>query len=138
MNTYIIHGQTFKGNVTLQYDESDRLRMIILDTEMTDEQHSRFIRQIPLFEKDFLYRAERSGIHLSVQPPDLSFEVFWKKYDYKVGNKQRTEKLWNTLSDAEKVSALRAVPFYNNFLGIKRLDKAYPETWLNQKRFLTN
>lgn len=138
MNKYIIHGQSFKGNVTLEYDFNERLKQILFECEMTDKQHLLFIKNIPLFENDFLDRASRSGVVFSTIPADLSFTAFWNAYNYKVGDKSRSEKLWNKLSESEKVTALKAIPAYNYFLNTKKLDKTYPETWLNQKRFLTN
>jgi hypothetical protein len=122
----------------LEYDHNDRLKSILFDCEMTDKQHAQFIRVIPLFEADFLERANRSKVVYSTVPADLSFSAFWNAYAYKVGDKARAEKLWNKLSEAEKVTALKAIPAYNYFLKTKKIDKTYAETWLNQKRFLTN
>lgn len=138
MNTYIIHGQSFKGNVILEYDHNDIIKRIEFECEMSSEQHVKFIKNIPLSEATFLEVATRSGVVFSVVPPDLSFERFWNTYAYKVGDKSRTEKLWNKFTEAEKTTALKIIPVYNAFLQRKNLDKAYPETWLNQKRFLTN
>lgn len=135
MNTYIIHGQSFKGNVILEYDHNDIIKRIEFECEMSSEQHVKFIKNIPLKEATFLDVATRSGVVFSVKPPDLSFEKFWNAYAYKVGDKNRSEKLWNKFSDAEKITALKVIPIYNLFLRTKNLDKAYPETWLNQKRF---
>jgi hypothetical protein len=138
MNKYIIHGQSFSGNVTLEYDCNDRLKLILFECEMNDKQHEQFVRAIPLSEADFLNRATRSGVIFSTVPADLSFATFWQKYNYKVGDKARAEKLWNKLSESERVTALKSILHYNKFLQIKKLDKAYAETWLSQKRFLTN
>lgn len=67
---------------------------------------------------------------------DLSFEAFWNTYAHKVGNKARAEKLWNALSDNARAKALNYIRTYNNYLlqnqGIQKL---YPETYLNQKRY---
>lgn len=131
MNCYIIHGQSFKGNVTLEYDHNDRLVLISFECEMTDAQHTQFIKAVPLFEADFIERATKSGVVYTVKPVDLSFELFWNTYNYKVGDKGRAEKLWTKLSEAEKVCALKAIPAYNRFLQLKNVGKAYAETWLN-------
>lgn len=73
MNKYIIHGQSFSGNVTLEYDYNDRLNLILFECEMNDKQHEQFVRAIPLSEADFLNRATRSGVIFSTVPVDLSF-----------------------------------------------------------------
>lgn len=102
MNTYIIHGQTFAGNVTLEYDHNDRLKLILFECSMSDQQHAQFIRAIPLMEDDFLYRAKRSGVVYSTIPPDLSFERFWNAYNYKVGDKTRTKKYGKNLQNPKR------------------------------------
>lgn len=70
---------------------------------------------------------------------DLTFAAFWNSYAYKVGNKGRTEKLWNTMNDVDKAAAMKSIPIYESFLSVKKnQDKVYPETFLSQRRFENN
>jgi hypothetical protein len=67
---------------------------------------------------------------------DLSFDNFWNKYNYKVGNKKRAEKLWDQLSDADKAKVFTNINSYDNFLARRQnQEKLYPETYLSQRRF---
>ena len=71
--------------------------------------------------------------------PDLCFTAFWNAYAYKIGNKVRTEKLWNALNDVDKAAAMKSIPIYDSFLTVKKnQDKVYPETYLHQRRFENN
>ncbi|MEZ5195087.1 MAG: hypothetical protein R2764_01410 [Bacteroidales bacterium] len=68
--------------------------------------------------------------------PDLSFEAFWEAYAYKVGKKERAQKLWEGLSDPDKALALSACPKYRYYLSTKtNMEQAYAETWLRNRRF---
>lgn len=69
-------------------------------------------------------------------PEDLSFNRFWETYNYKIGNKKRAEQLWKALTDEEKIQVLLAIPKYDRWLKTKNgIEKLYPETFLNQRRF---
>jgi hypothetical protein len=136
MNKYIIHGQSFNGDVTLVYDYDKRLKSIEFDCDMTDKQHAQFIAQMPLMEDDFIERAKRGGAKYTLAPTDLSFDAIWNKYNYKVGNKSRAEKLWNTLNDAERTKVFASLSRYNYYLKQKpQIEKLYLETYLSQKRY---
>jgi len=68
--------------------------------------------------------------------PDLSFNKFWDTYAHKQGKKARAERLWKQLSETERASAMAYIKKYDAFLWQnKGIAKAYPETYLNQKRW---
>ncbi len=61
----------------------------------------------------------------------IGFNIFWNKYDKKVG-RDKCEKKWNKLSDKDQKEAMEYIPKYIN----AQPDKIYrknPETFLNQK-----
>jgi hypothetical protein len=67
---------------------------------------------------------------------DASFKAFWELFAYKVGNKSKVERLWNAMSEAEKSQALLKIPKYKYSLAqSNNREQAYPETWLNQRRW---
>lgn len=66
---------------------------------------------------------------------DLSFDTFWKEYDFKVGNKTKCEKLWNSLSDADKTVAMHKLAHYKRFVKVKGIELVYPERYISQRRF---
>ncbi len=67
---------------------------------------------------------------------DLSFDSFWNRYAYKVGNKTQAKKLWEKLKDEEKTAVMKSIAKYENFLrNHPGQAKAYPTTFLNQRRW---
>lgn len=92
----------------------------------------------PLSMSALMEMQEQNGEMFLIEeiPADLSFGVFWDAYGHKVGNKGRAERLWNALSDGERVAALRGVATYQSFLVTRStMEKAFAETWLNQRRW---
>jgi hypothetical protein len=82
------------------------------------------------------WRQKIKNIRISQPVADTSFQVFWNSYGYKVGNKKRAERLWNVLTEEERLAALSAVGRYDRYLAERtRMEKAYPETWLAQRRW---
>jgi len=76
------------------------------------------------------------GVTVKEVTPDLSFKKFWDAYGHKQGKKARAERLWKQLSLAEKAKAMAYIRTYDNFLYMnKGIAKAYPETYLSQKRW---
>ena len=66
---------------------------------------------------------------------DVSFEAFWNAYAYKVGNKSRVQKKWNLLPEKERILAIGAIARYKRFAESKRIERVYPETYLDQRRW---
>lgn len=71
---------------------------------------------------------------VEVGEADLSFDNFWKRYDYKV-KKELSEKAWNKLNDADKIKCFLRLKKYNQNLAQTGQAKAHLVTWINQKRF---
>lgn len=87
------------------------------------------ISQLDHFKTSEIFRVEELQ-------QDLSFAAFWQTYGYKVGNKPRSEKLWNALPEVEQLKALSYIKKLDNFLLLNpSIQKLYPETYLAQKRF---
>ena len=80
--------------------------------------------------------GEIQNVKVSKVEEDLSFDNFWKVYNYKVGNKKRAERLWQRLTDDQKAKAITHLKSYESFLIMNPgLAKLYPETYLNQERW---
>lgn len=71
---------------------------------------------------------------VEVGEADLSFDNFWKRYDYKV-KKELSEKAWNKLPDADKIKCFLRLKKYHQNLATTGQAKAHLVTWINQKRF---
>lgn len=138
MNTkYIV---TFKGKtqnitVTAAYNEAGKLRSIDFgDTELPVEPIMWIKQMMPATEQQL---GDIGHVALiEPVPTDLSFNAFWEKYGYKVGNKSRAIKEWTSLNTDDRIKCLRAIPQYHQYLKNKpNIDRLYPETFLHQRRF---
>ena len=130
----------FQGNrkILLGYEEGI-LREFKIEGQITD-QDIKFMKDELPWREYFLTRFEKTTRgKVTKITVDLSFAAFWNAYTYKVGNKPRTEKLWEKLSDVDKAQAMKSIPVYDQFLAMHpNQDKAYPETYLSQRRFENN
>jgi len=123
----------------ISYDDLGLLRGITIDGELNITQINTLFNHIPFLEGSIQSLADSLGGTVIVVEQDLSFDVFWDRYDYKVGNKARARKLWDQLSNSDRMLAIRKIPVYDSFLIAKRnQDKVYPETFLSQRRFENN
>lgn len=66
---------------------------------------------------------------------DTSFDAFWNAYAYKVGNKTRVQKKWNAMKVSERILAIGAIPRYKRFADSKKIERVYPETYIDQRRW---
>jgi len=94
-------------------------------------------KHFPFYISDLkFYKDNKKVFELKPVTPDLSFKKFWDTYAHKQGKKARAERLWKQLSLTERARAMEYIKKYDNFLYLnKGISKAYPETYLSQKRW---
>jgi hypothetical protein len=68
-------------------------------------------------------------------PADLSFESFWKLYDYKV-DKFQAEKYFKKLKEADIIKLFLSIPEYKKFCQRKNIAQKYPSTYITQRSYL--
>lgn len=133
-----------KANIlwTFKYDLNGNLRSFTVEDRPLSQSQLRFLfleQKFPAKElemKQVWLSAKKSEFEIIVGEPDLSFEAFWNAYNNKVGKKKMAENTWNKLSQANKVKALQAIKYYNNYLSRKPgIDKAHATTYLNQEYY---
>lgn len=76
-------------------------------------------------------KTEKENSSIEESKKELSFEVFWKLYDKKVG-KTKAQKLYDALSVEDRKAAIDYIPLYKQ----SRPDKQYrknPETFLRNR-----
>ncbi|MEI6898660.1 MAG: hypothetical protein WCL00_02185 [Bacteroidota bacterium] len=136
MKTYIFTHPKFEGKALFRFDDQGSFRAFELEGLLKEGQWGYFLENFPMTESMISLFASRCQGKIVKQADDLSFEKFWDSYGYKVGNKNRTRKLWDLLSEADRNLVLQSIPRYDNFLANKKnQDKTYPETYLAQRRF---
>lgn len=91
-------------------------------------------RNYPIRIRLLLKYKEIKNVVVTEVMPDLSFDAFWNKYNYKIGKKARAEKLWNALDSLNKSAAMRQIAKYESWLiQHPNTDKQYPETFLSNQ-----
>lgn len=120
----------------VNYDENGVLYALEFHCEVTYDRVRRLLQVNDLLTIDNMLLLTRH-FHLTVKQmeEDLSFDNFWNKYGYKVGNKSKASKLWYNLSDADKSNCLRRLKAYKSYLERTGIAQAYAETYLRNRRW---
>jgi hypothetical protein len=129
---YLIEFTNHKASILIELNEDGLAKSLVLDHGTMPFEARKF-----LWEK-FPYNLKRleqykilANVKVTEVLPDLSFDSFWKTYNYKVGKKMRAEKLWNALDELNRASALKHIYKYEKWLlEHPNTDKQYPETFL--------
>ena len=142
MKTYALRSLKYSElEVYYTYTKEGLLLSVEVKGEIPVETRKKTFTTAFILENELLAYASINKQKVTVRevPSDLSFTRFWNAYNYKVGNKDRAEKLWYKLSDAEKLFCLEQIKAYDGWLlNKKNMEKTYAETFLNQKRFTNN
>jgi hypothetical protein len=124
------------GNAMVIGYTTGKLVEILFPEWMEIHQIAWMMKYIPICEPDLSSLDEyKHKFKVMKLEEDISFENFWNEYDYKIGKKQRAEKLFKELSNADKSKCIQKIKAYKFFLLQKNIDKLYPETWISQRRF---
>lgn len=136
MNKYLLTFNEKRGFASFEFDEEGYLIDFSIKAELTKDQHYWLLIKMPIKEDEIQGKlGSVKNTRLELIPPDLSFEAFWQEYNYKTGNKSRSEKLWNELSDDDKIKVFNHMPRYRYHMKTTGIQQAYPETFLSQRRF---
>lgn len=135
MSSYMIFGKSFNGAFTIVFNQDGSFQKLINETDIRD--HDGIIDRIGKlpYEERHIPALKAKGVKVEKLQEDLSFERFWRDYNYKLGKKARVEKLWGLLKDCDKLLALNGIKPYDIFLSNKTIEKAYAETYLSQRRW---
>lgn len=132
---YILTHKKINGAIVCTYDDQGRIRAFEFDCDVSAELWEFMFNNFPQYQ-DALKHANFKNFIISVVPEDISFKAFWDQYGYKVGNKPRAEKLFNTLNDMQRTQVITSIPRYNTYLQKHPTqERCYPETYLSQQRW---
>lgn len=138
MRKYMLTKPTISGEMLVTYNEEGDLIKWELNADLTPIQRHWFATHAPLnmsMLTEIVGFTEMTMTEVTVTP-DLTFAYFWDAFNNKVGDKRRAEKLWNKLSDGEKMAAISAIPRYYRYLSVNTyLSPTHPATWLHQRRW---
>ena len=141
LTTYRAKGKEIGLVFLFKYNLNGNLREFKIENGDLNEEQIKWLFSVrfPAFEKMIKeYWMKNDNVKkifvVECSPADLSFDAFWKLYDLKV-NKEKSEKAWNKLTEADKIKCFIALKNYNKHLADTRQAKAHLVTWLNQKRY---
>lgn len=135
MRIFIAKSQKLGLKITFKYDLNGVLRILEFDGEWAPMQVGKIIAKIPVSVDQMqadIYNQKPDKAWLFAEITDISFAAFYKRYPKKVGRKEQTEKMFNKLSEADK---MEAILFISELIKLKSDGTAfpYPATYLNQK-----
>jgi hypothetical protein len=133
MKSYILTSTKFEGELYFEYHSNGFLKAFKNDSAMSLEQLAHLQRHFPMGSGDILDLAKSSqNLTLKPLPTDLSFERFWEMYNWKeFSSKATSRKVWDKLTEAERVAVLEHIPHYEAQLKKQPgIAKKYAETYL--------
>jgi hypothetical protein len=137
MKHYIATSNSFQGELSFKYDLNGLLIAFEISAVISSGQRDWFFKNLPLNESDLIVSWAKSSktLRITEVPIDLSFDAFYNKYSYKVGDKKKCIKLWSGLSDEIRTKALMVVPKYFRWLEATGTAKVYPERYLSKEYY---
>lgn len=131
--------RTFKTHQRIDKPQPGTIPVDTLDAILKEDilfvEHSTNVPRIvlPVLEGKGVDK-EGNGREDARAAPNINFSVFWDLYDKKVGEKEKLEKKWLSLTDTEREKAIQQIPKYKLSQPEKKFRKN-PETYLNNKSF---
>ncbi len=142
MRKFSITSPSFSGEIFIEYNKFGVLHLIdASQTKFNEHWIQGFVVKVP---KTIDAKATTLATFISTSRQTLiivecyaTFEAFWDKYDKKI-NKKRVEKLWNKLSEANKLRALNSIVQYDKHLKYIETGrgKADPENYIRKEMYL--
>ena len=133
---YLVIYKKTQAELLFEYNDKGFLKAFSSDIQAVQSTVDFYRQKFPFTASDIDYYKNHQEFTVKLVAQDLGFKNFWNTYAHKVGNKKRAEKLWDALTEVEKVKALSYLKTYDRHLIENRgISKLYPETYLNQKRF---
>lgn len=135
---YILTSKKSNAKIVFHYDLRGFLTSFEAEGIETERQLMFFFwnEKFPFpYLQHMIEPVEKLGLfNIKQVDDDLSFERFWREYDYKV-SKKKAQKLWSKLSKANKIKVFLHLPKYRNYLAFKHIEKAYPDTYLRNEKY---
>jgi hypothetical protein len=108
----------------------------ITDAELTVDETMKVFGGVFFVQTEFLEYCKRHKVDVVEILPDISFDAFWKKYDYKQG-KVKAAQEWQRLSQANQTAAMAGIAKYKRNIPTG-IAPVYAERYLKYKRWEDN
>jgi len=132
MRKYVVTSKFFEGEMVYGYNSEGILVFFENKAELQTEHLNWLFKNFPVVDNQLPKTFPKSKI---TEATDLTFEAFWEAYAYKVGDKRAAAKAWRQLGESERLAIFEHLPKYNYHLKTTGVGKAYPSTFLNQRRW---
>lgn len=141
MKKYIITSPAFEGEMNVLYGTDGKLMYVdFMKCDLSEEQMKFFKERLPVYfsssEEGSAQLASHFGksrLNVVEQGYTVTFDQWWTRYNVK-RNRERCEKLWNKLSEADRAAAFFKLGLYERHLAVNPWKtKAEPDTYLRNK-----
>jgi hypothetical protein len=136
INIYEIYSNPLGCNVCMQYQDgilfSFKSENPTFDVELCKDK-----RYVMFFtEQAFLNAAKEHKVKVTIVKREVTFDMFWDRYNYKTSGKKEAQDVWKKLSKQDQIGAFDYIPIYEGILKITPVNKLYGSTYLNKKRWI--
>jgi len=129
MNEYVFTSRQFKGVMFFAYEEGVLVKFLN-QAAISAVQMEYLQKNFPFAESELQRLIGKSG--KVEQVIDVSFAAFWELYGKKV-NKQRAEKIWYRLNEADRQVCLSKINKYKYYCKTHNRILKDPDTYLNNR-----
>lgn len=130
---YLITSNRSAAKVILGYDGEGLLYEVQVE-DMPEADHRLWpFRHAPLREAEVAVVFNQPHLHFATL--NVTFEDFWKRYDYKEGKKDAM-KAWDRLTEAQRQLAYDYIARYKDACRRDRKHLQYPASYLRAERWL--
>lgn len=132
MKKFTLTFPSYQGEITFTYDDNDLLSGIAFGGNHPEWMKSAVLKTLPMTVQKLLNVNWRDGI-LTEEAEKVTFQMFWDRYADKArSSKVKTERVWNRMSEGERVKAYRYVNRYKSAIPHGVCMK-YAATYLNDQ-----
>lgn len=140
MHQYIIEFKKYNATGLYTFNEQGALVKYEFDPgTFEQEQWNYYLQRFPhtINEVEGWKRLSKQleKVFVRAIQQDLSFESFYKKYNYTQGKKQSAIAIWNKMEDVEKARAIAYLAKYDMHLLQTGQHKKHVNTYLNAKEW---
>ncbi len=139
MKRFIITSPAFTGEINVLYGIDHKLQFIdFMKADLDNEKINYFKKHLPahfeLGSEELHSFFGDSRFNITDEKYFVSFDQFWNRYNVK-RNRERCEKLWLKLSQADQVAAYFKLGKYERYcqINVSWYTKADPDTYLRNK-----
>lgn len=112
INTYQYFSERFKCTVEISYKNEIIFKVTINDPELQNVTlQNEALSKFPMFEPYFIQSMADNKTLVKIQE-DVTFDIFYNLYAYKVGSKSKAKRAWDNLSKKDQLSAYHYIAAY--------------------------